>query len=63
MKGQYIKVFRGINLRVPSNVVSADNIAAMVKAWDKQLYSFASIKVLEREGSNGSSGYSHTNVQ
>ena len=36
-------------------MVSADNIAATVKAWDKQPYSFASIRVLESDGSNGSS--------
>lgn len=36
-------------------MVSADNIAATVKAWDRQSYSFASIKVLESEGSSGSS--------
>lgn len=36
-------------------MVSADNIAATVKAWDKQPCSFASIKVLDNEGSSGSS--------
>lgn len=44
-----------IYLRPGSNVVSADNMAATVKAWDKQPYLFASIKVRESEGSNGSS--------
>lgn len=43
------------NLRPGSNVVSADNIAATVKASEKQPHSFASINVLEREGSKGSS--------
>ena len=38
-----------------SNEVSADSIAVTVKAWDKHPSSFASIKVLESEGSNGSS--------
>lgn len=48
-----------INLLPGSNVVSADNIAATVKAWDKQSYSFASINVLESEGSRGSSAKNH----
>lgn len=43
------------NLRPGSNVVSADNIAATVKAWDKQPHSFASINILESEDSSGSS--------
>lgn len=38
-----------------SNVVSADNIATTVKAWDRQPHSFASNKVLDNEGSSGSS--------
>ena len=42
-------------LRPGSNVVSADNMAATVKAWDKQPYSFASSSVLDKEGSSGSS--------
>lgn len=38
-----------------SRVVSADNIATTVKAWDKQPLSFASINVLDNDGSSGSS--------
>jgi len=43
-------------------VVSADNMAATVKAWDKQPFSFASIKVLESEGSSGSSESKEDNI-
>lgn len=43
------------DLRPGSREVSADNMAAIVKAWDKQPYSLASINVLESEGSKGSS--------
>lgn len=46
------------NLRPGSSVVSADNMAATVSASDKHPYSLASIKVLEREGSSGSSSHS-----
>lgn len=42
-------------IRPGSSVVSADNIAATFKASDKQPYSFASNRVLDREGSSGSS--------
>lgn len=40
-----------------NNEVSTDSIAATVKAWARQPYTFASNKVLESEGSNGSSAY------
>jgi hypothetical protein len=43
------------HLLVDCNVISADKIAATVNAWDRHPNSFASIKVLEREGSRGSS--------
>lgn len=43
------------DLRPGSREVSADNMAAIVKAWGKQPYSLASINVLESEGSKGSS--------
>lgn len=49
-----------VYLRPESTVVSADNIAATVKAWDKQPHSFASNKVLESEGSSGSSAEGRT---
>jgi hypothetical protein len=37
-------------------------MAATVKAWDKQPFSFASIKVLESEGSSGSSESKEDNI-
>jgi hypothetical protein len=49
-------IISGVHLRPGSSVVSADNMAATLRAWDKQPQSFASIKVLESEGSSGSSG-------
>lgn len=50
-----IKGWKQAYLRPGSSVVSADNIAATIKASDKQPYSFASNRVLDREGSSGSS--------
>ena len=44
-----------LRLGAESSVVSADNVAATVRASDKQPCSFASIKVLDSEGSKGRS--------
>lgn len=43
------------NLLPGSRVVSADNMATTVRASDKQPFSFASINVLDNDGSSGSS--------
>ena len=43
------------HLLVCRSVISADKTAATVNVWDRHPSSFASINVLEREGSRGSS--------
>jgi len=55
--------FRLFHLCTGSNVVSADNMAATVKASDKQPWLFASIKVLAKDGSNGSSAKNQETTQ
>jgi hypothetical protein len=51
----YIKYNKNGHLLVCRSVISADKTAATVKAWDRHPSSFASINVLDSEGSRGSS--------